>query len=65
MFFVGRRRIWENRDPPFQSMRIVAVRSLPFSLHCAGHYNRLVFTQTQQTCRVQAEGEEGGVGAEG
>ena len=47
MFFVGRRRIWENHDPPFQSMRIVLVRSLPFSLHCAGHYNRLVFTKTR------------------
>lgn len=37
----------ENHDPPFQSMRIVSVRSLPFSLHCAGHYNCLVFTQTR------------------
>lgn len=41
-------------------MGIVSVRSLPFSLRCAGHYNWLVFTQTRQTCRVQAEGEAGG-----
>lgn len=61
MFIVGRRRFWESGNPPFQSMRIVLVRPLPFSQIIT---TSLVFTETQQTHRVQAEAGGGRCGGE-